>query len=246
MGLIGYPNVGKSSVINALRKKKVCTVAPLPGETKIWKYIALMKRIYLIDCPGIVPPNTNDTEEDILLKGVVRVEALDNPAQYVEAVLKRVKPKHIERTYGIKGHADATEFLELLARKGGRLLKGGEADVDGVARIVLNDFLRGKLPWFTEPPMVEGAEAESTTKDENPVESGVGLEGRRGALGEMRNRKRKRDPMEEEALEVEEERYDEDDEEDVKVGKQLAEDDGSSDEHEERDDGSEPERNTER
>jgi nuclear GTP-binding protein len=50
--MIGYPNVGKSSVINALRSKKVCNVAPIAGETKVWQYITLMKRIYLIDCPG--------------------------------------------------------------------------------------------------------------------------------------------------------------------------------------------------
>ncbi|KKA22863.1 GTP-binding family protein, partial [Rasamsonia emersonii CBS 393.64] len=72
VGFIGYPNTGKSSIINTLRKKKVCNVAPIPGETKVWQYITLMRRIYLIDCPGVVPPNPNDTEEDILLRGVVR------------------------------------------------------------------------------------------------------------------------------------------------------------------------------
>ena len=54
VGFIGYPNVGKSSVINALMKKTCCKVAPIPGETKVWQYITLTKRIYLIDCPGIV------------------------------------------------------------------------------------------------------------------------------------------------------------------------------------------------
>ena len=52
--MIGYPNVGKSSVINALRSKKVCNVAPIAGETKVWQYITLMKKIYLIDCPGML------------------------------------------------------------------------------------------------------------------------------------------------------------------------------------------------
>jgi nuclear GTP-binding protein len=52
VGLIGYPNVGKSSIINTLMKKKVCKVAPIPGETKVWQFVTLMKRIYLIDCPG--------------------------------------------------------------------------------------------------------------------------------------------------------------------------------------------------
>ncbi|KAI9831115.1 MAG: GTPase required for pre-60S ribosomal subunit nuclear export and maturation [Sarea resinae] len=179
VGFIGYPNTGKSSIINTLRKKKVCTVAPIPGETKIWQYITLMKRIYLIDCPGVVPPNQNDSEEDILLRGVVRVENVQNPEQYIEAVLKRCKPQHIERTYDIKGYSSAIEFLESLARKGGRLLKGGEADVDGVAKMVLNDFLRGKIPWFTPPPVAEGQEIK-------------GIEGREGKLGEM-GKKRKRE-----------------------------------------------------
>jgi len=63
--------VGKSSVINTLRQKAVCKVAPIPGETKVWQYITLMKKIYLIDCPGIVAPS-GDSETDIVLKGVVR------------------------------------------------------------------------------------------------------------------------------------------------------------------------------
>ncbi|KIN02330.1 hypothetical protein OIDMADRAFT_41442 [Oidiodendron maius Zn] len=179
VGFIGYPNTGKSSIINTLRKKKVCTVAPIPGETKIWQYITLMKRIYLIDCPGVVPPNNSDTPQDILLRGVVRVENVENPEQYIPAVLAKTKPQHMERTYQIKGHKDHIEFLELLARKGGRLLHGGEPDVDGVAKMVLNDFLRGKIPWFTPPPVLEGDEEK-------------GIEGREGRLGEM-GRKRKRE-----------------------------------------------------
>ncbi|KUJ18822.1 NGP1NT-domain-containing protein [Mollisia scopiformis] len=179
VGFIGYPNTGKSSIINTLRKKKVCTVAPIPGETKVWQYITLMKRIYLIDCPGVVPPSSTDTPQDILLRGVVRVENVENPEQYIPAVLAKTKPQHMERTYQIKAYTTHIEFLELLARKGGRLLHGGEPDVDGVAKMVLNDFLRGKIPWFTAPPIVEGAEEK-------------GVEGRQGRLGEM-GRKRKRD-----------------------------------------------------
>ena len=139
----------------------------------MWQYITLMKRIYLIDCPGVVPPNSNDSSEEILLRGVVRVENVENPEQYIAAVLKKTKPQHIQRTYDVGGYETATEFLNLLARKGGRLLKGGEADVDGAAKMVLNDFVRGKIPWFTPPPTVEGQEEKK------------GIEGRKGLLGEM-------------------------------------------------------------
>ncbi|KAE8133887.1 NUC091 domain-containing protein [Aspergillus pseudotamarii] len=185
VGFIGYPNTGKSSIINTLRKKKVCNVAPIPGETKVWQYITLMKRIYLIDCPGVVPPNQNDTPEDILLRGVCRVENVENPEQYIPAVLKRVQPKHLERTYGVRGSDDPLEFLAVLARKGGRLLRGGEPDLDGVAKMVINDFLRGKIPWFTPPPHTPGEEGEK-------------VNGREGRLGEM-GRKRKLDTVSEEA-----------------------------------------------
>lgn len=163
VGFIGYPNTGKSSIINTLRKKKVCTVAPIPGETKVWQYITLMKRIFLIDCPGIVPPSAKDSQSDILFRGVVRVEHVSNPEQYIPDMLKKCERKHLERTYEIKGWAKfeedpelveqaSIEFIELIARKHGRLLKGGEPDEGGVSKQILNDFNRGKIPWFTAPP----------------------------------------------------------------------------------------------
>jgi nuclear GTP-binding protein len=171
-------------------------VAPVPGETKgesqskhllttsetlvnmslVWQYITLMKRIYMIDCPGIVPPNQQDSDEELLLRGSIRVGNVEWPAQYVEAVLRRVEPKHLQRTY-----KDSTSFLELLCRKQGRLLKGGEPDLDAVARIVLNDWIRGKIPWYTPLPV----------KEDGTGGSVQGVEGREGRLGEM-PRKRKR------------------------------------------------------
>lgn len=166
-----------------------------------------MRRIFLIDCPGIVPPSTQDTETDILLRGVVRVENVSNPEQYIPAVLERCKQQHIERTYEIKGWTNATEFCEMLARKGGRLLKGGEADMDGVAKMVLNDFMRGKLPWFTPcPKMTEEEEAKNV----------IALKGREGRLGEMR---KKRSAKEMEGLQATSTKADnEEDEEDEEWG----------------------------
>jgi nuclear GTP-binding protein len=162
VGLIGYPNVGKSSVINTLKSSKVCKVAPIPGETKVWQYITLTRRIYLIDCPGIVPSSANDSNTATVLKGVVRVEALPQPSEHIEALLERVKPVYIARTYGIPLPAsytpdgpcpwEAEELLDKLARMKGRLLKGGEPDLEGVSKMVLNDWVRGKLPFFVAPP----------------------------------------------------------------------------------------------
>lgn len=156
VGFIGYPNVGKSSVINTLKSGKVCRVAPVPGETKVWQYITLTKRIYLIDCPGIVPTSAHDTETSTVLKGVVRVEALPTPSDHISTLLERVKSVYISRTYGIplpeSGEFDADDLMDALARMKGRLLKGGQPDVNAVAKIMLSDWVRGRIPYFVPPP----------------------------------------------------------------------------------------------
>ena len=151
VGLIGYPNVGKSSLINTLKQKKVCNVAPIPGETKHWQYVTLMKRIYMIDCPGVVY-STNDTESDIILKGVVRVENVEHTEDYVASVLTRCRSEYLEKTYGVKGWNDHLEFLKMIAEKSGKLLKGGEPDLNTVSKMVLNDWIRGRIPFYTAPP----------------------------------------------------------------------------------------------
>lgn len=150
VGFIGYPNVGKSSVINALRSKKVCNVAPIAGETKVWQYITLMRRIFLIDCPGVVYPSA-ETDTEKVLKGVVRVELVTSPEDYVETVLDRVRKEYIKKTYKIDSWENSMDFLEQLAKKSGKLLKGGEPDITVVSRMVLNDWQRGKLPFYVAP-----------------------------------------------------------------------------------------------
>ncbi|KAK7324588.1 hypothetical protein VNO77_28268 [Canavalia gladiata] len=151
VGFIGYPNVGKSSVINTLRTKNVCKVAPIPGETKVWQYITLTKRIFLIDCPGVVYHN-NDSETDVVLKGVVRVTNLKDAADHIGEVLKRVKKEHLERAYRIKEWDDENDFLLQLCKSTGKLLKGGEPDLMTAAKMVLHDWQRGRIPFFVAPP----------------------------------------------------------------------------------------------
>lgn len=127
----------------------------------MWQYITLTRRIYLIDCPGIVPTSAHDNETSTVLKGVVRVEALPTPSDHIPALMERVKPVYLSRTYGIplpKGEDGETktwsaeEFLDKMARMKGRLLKGGEPDREGVSKIVLSDWVRGRIPFFVAPP----------------------------------------------------------------------------------------------
>ncbi|KAJ8675798.1 hypothetical protein QAD02_011584 [Eretmocerus hayati] len=163
VGLIGYPNTGKSSIINTLRSKKVCKVAPIAGETKVWQYVTLMRRIYLIDCPGIVYLSA-ETDTEKVLKGVVRVELIQNPEDYIEPVLQRVKPEYIVKTYKIPEWTDHVDFLEKFARRSGKLLKKGEPDISQAARMMLNDWQRGKLPFYVAPVGFEEPLPKSTPK----------------------------------------------------------------------------------
>ncbi|CAA6654429.1 unnamed protein product [Spirodela intermedia] len=151
VGFVGYPNVGKSSVINTLRTKNVCKVAPIPGETKVWQYITLTKRIFLIDCPGVVYQN-KDSETDIVLKGVVRVTNLDDASEHIGEVLRRVKKEHLQRAYKIQNWVDDNDFLVQLCKSSGKLLKGGEPDLSTAAKMILHDWQRGRIPFFVPPP----------------------------------------------------------------------------------------------
>lgn len=110
-----------------------------------------MRRIYLIDCPGIVPVSSKDSDTATVLKGVVRVENLATPTEHIPALLERVRGEYLERTYGVPhkeggwhGAADADELLGFIARKSGKLLKGGEPSLEAAAKMVLNDWIRGK------------------------------------------------------------------------------------------------------
>ena len=158
VGFIGYPNVGKSSVINALRTKRVCVTAPIPGETKVWQYVNLTKRIFLIDCPGVVYHDTEDTDTDAVLKGVVRIEKMDDAADHIPDVVARVKPEYLRRAYRVASWTSPTHFLEQVARNQGKLLKGGEPDLNSVAKSILFDWQRGRIPYFAPPPSLPPSE----------------------------------------------------------------------------------------
>jgi nuclear GTP-binding protein len=168
IGFIGYPNVGKSSVINTLRAKAVCKVAPIPGETKVWQYIALTKRVYLIDCPGVVY-DTGDSDQDLVLKGVVRPEKLEDAHIYIQGILDKVEKEHLKGIYGVQNWVDCEDFLTQLAKMGGRLLKGGEPDLNTVGKMILHDWQRGKILYYDAPPK-DDVEMEGTEEVAEEVE----------------------------------------------------------------------------
>ena len=154
VGFVGYPNVGKSSVINSLKKQKCCKAAPIPGETKVWQYIALTKRIYLIDCPGVVYEE-GQSEMDRVLKNVVRAEKIEEPMIFIQGILDRTNHEILKKIYKIESWIDTEDFVKQCAKKYGKLVKGGEPDYKATAKIILLDWQKGKIPYYVEPPKQE-------------------------------------------------------------------------------------------
>eukprot|EP01083_Nonionella_stella_P115333 341817_1 len=166
IGLFGFPNVGKSSVINCIVGKKACDVAPIPGQTKVWQYVSLFDRFYLIDCPGVVYPRPGDNVVSSILRSVVRVQLIENPEEYVHEILKRTRKEYIQKLYEIESWTDAFDFMAQIALKRGKLLKGGEPDYHNVSVNVLRDWQRGKIPWFICPPFEDDLELEHKLRNE--------------------------------------------------------------------------------
>ncbi|GAX24773.1 nuclear GTP-binding protein [Fistulifera solaris] len=186
VGVIGYPNVGKSSVINTLISQKSCKVAPVPGETKIWQYVSLFKRISLIDCPGVVVDTAGDTETDSVLKGVVRAERLEHPDEFIDTILENVKPEYIKGQYKLtEDWESSTELLEMIAKRAGRLRKGGDPCTRTAAVQMINDYQRGRLPHYVAPPELKSdddverfdANIIVPVQDLNELEKDVAIDG---------------------------------------------------------------------
>ena len=165
VGIIGAPNVGKSSLINSLKRSRVCSVASTPGHTKAVQGIMLDRHVRLLDCPGIVftdaaaPPGATPEEIEAarlaaLLRNVIKAELIEDPFEPVQAILARVDPSVIAEAYGIPeiSSRDAQEFLIHVALQRGRLARGGVPDLDGTARSVLHDWNVGKIKFYTTPP----------------------------------------------------------------------------------------------
>lgn len=153
VGVIGYPNVGKSSLINSLKRSKVCGVAATPGFTKTVQEVHLDRHIKLIDCPGIVFANLQDDGMGLLLRNCMRVDQLNDPIEAVDTILKRCCREDLMRWYSISIFDNTVSFLDQLARLRGKLKKGGTADTVAMARAVLHDWNSGKLAFYTLPPV---------------------------------------------------------------------------------------------
>ncbi|OMJ68927.1 hypothetical protein SteCoe_33492 [Stentor coeruleus] len=149
VGVVGYPNVGKSSVINSLRRSKAVGVSSTPGFTKCIQEVEIESNIKILDCPGIVFDTSFDP--DMVLRNVVKIDMVDDFLRPVQRILEKVSREKMQTLYGIEEFTDVSNFLGNLARKRGKLKKGGIADLDAAGKIVLNDWVAGKIEYYVPP-----------------------------------------------------------------------------------------------
>ncbi|PYH86545.1 P-loop containing nucleoside triphosphate hydrolase protein [Aspergillus uvarum CBS 121591] len=169
IGLVGYPNVGKSSTINALLGAKKVSVSATPGKTKHFQTLYLSPEIMLCDCPGLVFPNFATTKADLVVNGVLPIDQQREFTGPASLVAQRI-PKHfLENVYGVKilmrsveeggtGTPTGSEVLRAYARARGFSTQGlGQPDESRAARYVLKDYVNGKLLFCHPPPVDDGS-----------------------------------------------------------------------------------------
>ncbi|XP_030564011.1 guanine nucleotide-binding protein-like 3 homolog [Drosophila novamexicana] len=157
VGVVGIPNVGKSSIINSLTRGRSCMVGSTPGVTKAMQEVELDSKIKLIDCPGIVftsIASEGNENAHAVLKNAQRVGDVKDPFSIAESVLKRASKDYFCKMYDITSYDTFEEFFAKKAARMGKFLKKGVPDVVSAARSVLNDWNTGKIKYCTQPPEI--------------------------------------------------------------------------------------------
>ncbi|KAL5765392.1 hypothetical protein ACOSP7_016009 [Xanthoceras sorbifolium] len=174
VGFVGYPNVGKSSTINALVGQKRTGVTSTPGKTKHFQTLIISDELTLCDCPGLVFPSFSSSRYDMIASGVLPIDRMTEHRKAVQVVANQV-PKHVmEDVYKIKLPKPkpyelqsrpplASELLRAYCASRGYVASSGLPDETRAARQILKDYLDGKVPHYQMPPgMSEEANVEES------------------------------------------------------------------------------------
>ena len=152
--VVGVPNVGKSTLINRLVGRKIVNTGNKPGVTKNLDWIRVDKDIELLDSPGILWPKfDDDTAYNLASLTAIKEEVLpiNQVINYILNTLYKLYPKKLEERYGITNYNDDlfVETLDIIGKKRGCLIKGGEIDYDKVFNVILNDIKNGYIKEIT-------------------------------------------------------------------------------------------------
>lgn len=156
--ILGIPNVGKSSFINRISKKSKLEVANRPGVTKSKQWIRIGKNQELLDTPGVLWPKfeSNEVALNLAFTGTIKDDILEKTeiAYELLKVLHKNYKSNIQQRYKIsdeemreieKNSNYIYELMQVIARKRGAIVSGGNTDDEKVARIILEDFRTCKL-----------------------------------------------------------------------------------------------------
>ncbi|MFP4523595.1 MAG: GTPase [Candidatus Nanoarchaeia archaeon] len=146
VGVVGYPNTGKSSVINSLKGKASAAVSSVSGYTKGRQNIKVGSKIKIIDTPGVIAES--DDKKSVKLSITASKNNKEDPDLIVFELIKNHKDAIIEfyelDKEKIKGFDDE-EILEAIAIKRNRFKKGAEPDTQTTAKMILQDWQKGKI-----------------------------------------------------------------------------------------------------
>lgn len=150
----GIPNVGKSSIINAMAKRKSAETGDKPGVTKTKKWIRCTKEIEIMDTPGLLWPKLEgDTGMKLAFVGTIKDEVVDQVLLALE-VLQYLKKDakyimYLQNRYNLTsneiGQQEDIKILEQIARNKGCIVSNAEVDLTKVSRMLLDDIRHGKI-----------------------------------------------------------------------------------------------------
>lgn len=155
VGIVGIPNVGKSSIINSLKRRRACQVGANPGITRTMQEVEIDSNIKIIDSPGIIfqRPKDESPDEFFALKNAQHINTVQDPFPLASEILKRATVMYFCKLYDVTEFKSSEEFLAKKAVKMGKLIRGGVPDVRSSARSLIQDWNTGKIKYCTQPPV---------------------------------------------------------------------------------------------